>query len=54
MEKTLRTKQAKSNLEKLISKLTGNEILDTKAMSCVRGGDGEGGGDGIIIPPKQE
>ena len=56
MERTIRTKMAKRNFDELISKLSENEILNIKAMSCVRGGDGEadGGGDGIIIPPKQE
>lgn len=54
MEKTFKTKSAKKSYEKLISRLTVNKILDTRAMSCVRGGDGEGGEDGIIIPPKQE
>jgi len=44
---------AKRNLDELISKLSENEILNPDAMSCVRGGDGDGGGDGIIIPPKQ-
>jgi len=54
MKRTIRTNSAKRDLEKLISKLNVNEILDTRAMSCVRGGDGEGGEDGIIIPPKQQ
>jgi len=44
---------AKRNLDELISKLSENEILNPDAMSCVRGGDGDGGGDTIIIPPKQ-
>ena len=55
MERKIRLEMAKRNLEELISKLSENEILNPDAMSCVRGGDGEGdgGGDGIIIPPKQ-
>ena len=40
------------NFDQLISKLSGNEILNTQAMSCIKGGDGEanGGGQVIIIP----
>ena len=53
MERTIRSEMAKRNFDELISKLSENEILDTEAMSCVRGGDGDGGEDGIIIPPKQ-
>ncbi len=45
---------AKRNFDELISKLSENEILNIKAMSCVRGGDGEaGGGEPIIIPPQE-
>jgi len=56
MERKIRFKMAKRNFDEVISKLTENEILNPDAMRCVRGGDGEGngGGDGIIIPPKQE
>lgn len=43
----------KRDLDKLISKFSENEILDLHAMSCVRGGDGDGGGDIPIIPKKQ-
>jgi len=52
METSAKSKMAKRDLEELISKLTENEILSPDAMRYVRGGDGEGGGDGIIIPPK--
>ena len=54
MEKTIRSEMAKRDFDELISKLSENEILDHDAMSCVRGGDGEGdgGGDIIIIPPE--
>jgi hypothetical protein len=40
------------NFDQLISKLSGNEVLNTQAMSHVKGGDGEanGGGQVIIIP----
>ena len=54
MERKIRFEMAKRNLEELISKLSENEILNPDAMSCVRGGDGEGaGGEPIIIPPIQ-
>jgi|WetSurMetagenome_2_1015567.scaffolds.fasta_scaffold01607_5 hypothetical protein len=40
------------NFDQLISILSENEIMNTQAMSCVRGGDGEGNGNEpiIIIP----
>jgi len=46
---------AKRDVVELIFKLTENEILNPDAMRCVRGGEGEGdgGGDIILIPPKQ-
>jgi len=54
MEKKIRTEMAKKDFDELISKLSGNEILNNDAMLCVRGGEGEGaGGEPIIIPPKQ-
>jgi hypothetical protein len=41
------------NLDQLLSKLSEKEILNLNAMSCVKGGDGEGdGGESIIIIPK--
>lgn len=48
MEKAKSTR----NFDELVSKLTGNEILTIHAMSCVRGGDGEGNELIIILPPK--
>ena len=41
------------NFDQLISKLSENEILNTEAMSYVKGGgtDGEGSTP-ILIPPK--
>ncbi len=55
MERTIRLKMAKRNFDEIISKLSENEILTNEAMSCVKGGDGEGaGGEPIIIPPKQQ
>jgi len=41
------------NFDQLISKLSGNEILNAQAMSCIKGGDGEGNGNELInIIPK--
>jgi hypothetical protein len=41
------------SLDQLISKFSLNEILNTQAMSYIRGGDGEGaGGSPVIIIPK--
>jgi len=39
------------NFDQLISKLSGNEILNIQAMSHIRGGnaDGEGGGGALVI-----
>jgi hypothetical protein len=53
MERSVNSKMATRDLESLISVLNENEILTPDAMRSVRGGDGEGGGDGVIIPPKQ-
>ena len=53
MEQSEKSRMAKRDLEALVSKLTEKEILTPDAMLCVRGGDGEGGGDDIIIPPKE-
>ena len=41
------------DLDLLVSKLSEKEMLNLRAMSIVRGGDGEGdgGADIIIIPP---
>lgn len=52
METSVKTKMAKRDLESLVCKLTAEEILSTEAMRSVRGGDGEGGGDLILIPPR--
>jgi hypothetical protein len=45
----------KRNFDELVSILSEEAILDLHAMSHVRGGDGEGdgGGDLIIIPKKE-
>ena len=41
------------DFDELISKFSENEILDLHAMNHVRGGDGDEGGDIIIIPKKE-
>jgi len=52
MRKADKSSETIRNFDLLISKLSENEILNIRAMSNVRGGDGDGGGDIIIIPPK--
>jgi hypothetical protein len=47
-EKLVKTNR---NSDRLISRLTGVEILDLNAMMYVRGGGGDGGGTTIIITP---
>ena len=39
------------NFNELISKLSGDGILDLNSMIHIRGGDEEGNGSPIIIPP---
>ncbi len=53
MKKSNDLSNAKRNLDQLISILSENEILCLQAMSCVRGGDGNGSEPIIIIPPKR-
>jgi hypothetical protein len=43
----------KRNFDELVSILSEEAILDLHAMSHVRGGDGDGGADMIIIPKKE-
>jgi hypothetical protein len=38
------------NFDQLISKLSGNEILNIQAMSYIKGGEGEGSIPILIIP----
>ena len=40
------------NFDQLISKLSENEVLNTEAMSCVRGGSADGTGSEPIIQTK--
>ena len=53
MKRADKTSVTKRDFDELISKLSENEMLNVQAMSCVRGGDGDGGGDIILFPPKQ-
>jgi len=53
MEKSVNTKMAKNDLETLVNNLGPDQILTPESMRSIRGGDGDGGGDAIIIPPKQ-
>lgn len=52
MKTTDKSAESNKSFDQLISKFSENEILNTHAMSCVRGGEGEanGGGQIIIIP----
>ncbi len=52
MKKVDTTATTKRDFDELISKFSKDEILDLHAMSNVRGGDGDGGGDIVIIPKK--
>jgi hypothetical protein len=53
MKKADKSAEAIKNFDQLISKLSGNEILNAQAMSSIKGGDGEGaGGSPVIIYPK--
>ena len=53
MKKVDTTATAKRNFDELISQFSKDEILDLHAMNYVRGGDGDGGGELIIIPKKE-
>jgi hypothetical protein len=55
MKTTDKSAETNRNFDQLISKFSENEILNTQAMSCVRGGSADGeanGGVQIIIIPK--
>jgi len=52
MKKVDTTATAKRNFDELISQFSKDEILDLHAMSYVKGGEGDGGGDIILLPPK--
>lgn len=55
MKRADKSSETIRNFDQLISKLSGNEILNLQAMSHVRGGNADGeanGGVQIIIIPK--
>lgn len=45
-------RSAAGNFDELISQFSKDEILSEFAMQSVKGGDGDGGGDIILFPPK--
>ena len=51
--KKLDTTTTMRDFDELISRFSENEILGLHAMNHVRGGDGDGGSEIIIIPPKE-
>jgi len=53
MKKVDKTATTTRTFDELISKFSKEEILDLHAMNHVRGGDGDGGGELIIIPKKE-
>jgi hypothetical protein len=50
MKRADKSAETIKNFDQLISKLSGNEILDIQAMSCIKGGDGNGSTPILIIP----
>jgi len=54
MEKSVNKKMAKNDLESLVTYLNAEQILTPESLRSIRGGEGDGGGDIILIPPKQE
>ena len=55
MKRADKSSETINNFDQLISKFSVNEILNTQAMSCIRGGSADGEGDGgvqVIIIPK--
>jgi len=50
MKTTDKSAMAVKDLNELITLFSENEILSEHEMQSIRGGDGDGGGDIIIIP----
>lgn len=53
MKKVNNAVKVVKNESDLFSIFSEEEILSLQSMSCVRGGDGDGGDPIIIIPPRQ-
>ena len=51
MKTTDKSAKANRNFDKLISKLSGDEILNLNSMMHIRGGSGDGNCSEIIITP---
>jgi hypothetical protein len=51
MKRADKSSMNEKKFKEFISELSENETLDLHAMTCVRGGDGDTGGNGPIIPP---
>lgn len=52
MKRTNKAGATKKNFDEFVSILSEYQILDYNSMICVRGGEGDGGEDIIIMPPK--
>lgn len=50
MKRTDKSAVAVKDLNELIKLFSEDEILSEHEMQCVRGGDGDGGGDIILFP----
>jgi len=50
MKKADKSAKTVRNFDQIISKFSEKEILNTKALSCIRGGEGNGNEPIIIIP----
>ena len=48
MKRADKSSETIRNFDQLISKFSEKEILDTRAMSYIRGGDGEGDGGEVV------
>ncbi|MCU0474323.1 MAG: hypothetical protein MUC93_13340 [Bacteroidales bacterium] len=53
MKKVIESAKPGKNEEDLFSRFSEKEILSLQAMSCIRGGDADGGDPIIIIPPRK-
>jgi hypothetical protein len=51
MKKVIESVKPVKNQDQVFSRFSEKEILSLQSMSCVRGGEGDGGESIIIIPP---